>query len=486
MKPIRNNRTLTIRSRKTVAIILALTICSPFLAQDSFIGDEVALDQTFNPVVIPGNENGSESKEDKRHMPESLITWEYSRSDGALKIKKDYSLVQYTFDGMAFQREVLFTSPYTIPHVSDYKAEVYQDHFIINTAGDIFDLTTNEYIHTQIGNDVLMDKQDNKLLYRKNLVLDHEEDSLDQVRHGAIETEFYYFNLDTKQIENNLGRIYSSNNVFLGIGQINNAVFSPNKEQLAVFYPKADHENKWFIDDSKDSPCGSSRIYATPGTLRIVDVKTAKTVLLQEVLYDFGKTSFKKMPLHWVDNKTIVTHKKNGSLIRINTETKEVKDFNKISYIMSCDATPSFFQSASGTVYYRYSQKGNGIYAVDASSLKMKNVSKYDLDSDIKLGVMRDNPGHHVGYQYFLGDKLIIGHDAATNRNSFTKDYLAVLMLGDQHQFEPADAHSKIMVVDRMNNDKFEIDITHLKQMIGWFDHNGIMESAEVIEEKEN
>src|SRR5690242_2966446 len=82
----------------------------------------------------------------------SFLTWEYHRDGpGDFPGISSQVLVKYSFDDTGFIRKELFKTDHYVPHYSDAETKVYDDRYLINSFGDIYDLNSNKIIFDHIG-----------------------------------------------------------------------------------------------------------------------------------------------------------------------------------------------------------------------------------------------------------------------------------------------------------------------------------------------
>lgn len=408
---------------------------------------------------------GCSGQKEKKY---SLLTWEQvDPPEGVISLTQDYILVKYIFSDTGYTRKVLFRTNYYAPHYADYPTKIYDDRYLINSTGDIFDLDSNKYIHTHIGFDDLIEKRGDSVLmwhryYEPSFIFPS-----DSVRHSSIKTQYYFFDLRTKKIvqigKQGTYHDYNSHNEELfGIYRSVNAVISPDGNKMAYFVPHKDH-----IPIDSIAQCGWSRIFPTRGDIFIKYATGDSVKIADSVVFNFSIWSGNFTPVYWLSDNEILTQKKNGALVKITIKPYSVTEYPPIRDAYFCSFPTSFERVVTGQLYYYCGAQQGTVFEVNTTNNSLRPIPELPLSSG--YSVKFDHINHDYVKGYFFEGRNILSDTTATMMHSISgHNKIAIQcreVIPSRNQYQH---WNTIKIFDPATSKWMDIKIPYLKQMIGW------------------
>jgi hypothetical protein len=405
----------------------------------------------------------------------SLLTWEYRRDgEGVVPIENAQVLVKYTYSDTGYTRKEIFRTDHYIPHYSDYETRVYDDRYLINSTGDIYDLESNKIIHEHIGFDYFIEKSGDSVFMRHVYYEPERTFHKDSVRHRSIKADYYFFDLKTREIVQlkkygNYQDYNSHTAPLFGIYRSVSGLLSPGRKWVAYFKPKGDVVDDSFMKDSSYHLCGWVRLFPTYGDIFIKSSANDSIKIADSVRFDFGLWVPNGLPILWLSDNELLTHEKNGSVIKITIDPYTITKYTALDSVFNCAFPGRFERTVTNDILY-YCRTANGdIFKVNTASNSLEQTAVIPLSSRYSLRPISGHPNFEYVKEYLLDDKKILDDTTSTGRYSITPGDLIAIQCKEwvpsRNQY---DHWNTIKIFDPSTGKWIFIKVEYLKRLIGW------------------
>lgn len=345
----------------------------------------------------------------------SLVISECKEGENICETQK---VVKYKFqNGRLFGKEVLLTIKTNDVRFDLGGNFIYQNKFIINEWGDVFDIQNKSIILRSRG--VYVNILDSKLITRV---------------HRVDDEGFYSFDLQTK-ISKKLRSLKNFPDEYT-------YKFSPNNKLIAA---------------SNGSRFGKSSFvfYKVDSKLNLIKKKVVKgqfSASVSNIANELAKVNFV-----WIDNENILTQKQNGEIIKVNING-QIEPIVKIEIKDEPNSSPSFGRNENGDFYYYCNED----YLIDLKTKKIKSESVDVLPLNSRFSYKSENDSWRT---FYFGGKEI-GRIWSGATMSF-KGYLAVMFAEEGKNLGYPDG---IKVWNDTTNDWITLETNWSPRFIDWLE----------------
>ncbi|MCX6318782.1 MAG: hypothetical protein NTW29_15995 [Bacteroidetes bacterium] len=407
----------------------------------------------------------------------SLLTWEtYREGGGEVPQFKSNILVEYTFTGSGYLRNTLYETPVRyFPNFAEYPTQLYDDRYIINSMGDIFDLKDKKFIHAHIGDDYFVEKNGDSVIMRHTGYTPSSVLPSDKERHQTITTPYYFFQLSTGKIipisSGNRYRIGNTNRDQRDYAsQFTEGVLSPDKTRKVFFVPLEDPLSGNFLrNDTSLYLCGWTRVFHTRGYLEIRNADGSKQSIADSVQFEHSLRSAFNLPLTWLNDNEILTQKAGGQLIRIRLQPLQVITYPVIPNVNRCAYPPYFERTPEDSLVYVCSTQKENVFRINTFDNSITPLPATPIGYGYTQSHYDGTPPSIYGTRYQYKNVTILEDSMATEINKITREGLIAMVqreiIPTRNQYDP---WWWITIYDPEQNKKQTIKVGYLKQLIGW------------------
>ena len=405
----------------------------------------------------------------------SILTWEYRRDgEGTVPGESAQVLVKYTYSDTGYTRKEIFRTGHYIPHYSDYDTKVYDDRYLINSKGDIYDLDSNKIIHEHIGYDYFIEKSGDSVFMRH---IYYEPDTLfnkDSVRHRSIKTDYYFFDLKKRKIVqlNKYGNYHDYNShtaPLFGIYRSVTGISSPGRKWVAYFKPKSDVMDYSYIKDSSFYICGWARIFPTYGDIFIKSSANDSIKIADSVRFDFGLRVPNDLPILWLNNNELLTHEKNGSVIKITLHPYTITKYAALDSVVNCAFPGRFERTVTNDIFYYCRTTKGDIFKINIASNSLEQSPVIPISSRYSFRPVTGYPNYEYVKEYLFNNNTILDDTTATSLYRITPGDLIAIQCKEwvpsRNQY---DHWNTIKIFDPSTGKWIFIKVEYLKRLIGW------------------
>jgi hypothetical protein len=403
-----------------------------------------------------------------------LLTWEeirdlYGTKTGAV-------LVKYTLTDSGYKRSVIDTMNFQIfPHSTDYPVSVYDNRYLINILGDVYDLQKKKMIHEHIGQDIFMEKNGDSVIFRHRLYKDDNPFRNDKARHNEIKNPYYYFDLSSHHTGLfPAGSRYmiaeTEKNILNNFLPVPNGVLSPDKNKLAYFLVSDTIANTdYSLRDSSLYLCGWTRVFPTYGHIIIKRSATDSVIALRSVLFNFGLWHPNSLPLLWLNDSALLTQRKNGRLIILDITTGKTTDFSALEGVFNCSYPPRFEQTVNKEILYMCPTSHGEIFKVNIAGHSLEKITELQLANNYFIKPFTPNPNWEYVAGYGFNGKTILEDTTATGHYAILDNKIAIQCKERMPTPGRYEHHwNRIRIYDPAGEKWISIRIEYLKQLVGW------------------
>jgi hypothetical protein len=399
----------------------------------------------------------------------SLLTWENIETSYGAPFGT--ALVSYTLTDSGYLREVLdsLKLSYT-PNPTSYPASLYDNRYIINSMGDIYDVEERKMIFEHIGNDFFIEKIRHFSYEQLNPFRN------DSARHEAIKDPYYFFDLQLKQV----GSFARGNRYFLreeernrlnGFLAIPPGLLSPGKDRLAYFSIIDTIANSNYIYDSAFMICGWTRVFPTYGNIVVKTGMIDSTVVLRSVRFNFGLRHPNSLPLVWLNEHQLLTQRENGRLVMIDIESGKAIDFPPLQGVLHCSYPPRLERTADNQIIYICPASDGEMFRVNTAAYALEKVKELTLSGNYAIKPITPNPNWEYVAGYSYNKKMILEDSTVTQHHSIADDKIAIQCKERTPTPDRYDHYwNTIRIYQGATGKWTPIRVENLKQLIGW--HN--------------
>ncbi len=400
-----------------------------------------------------------------------LLTWEYQKEvAGTVATKRTYVLCAYEKADTGYVRTEVLKTPYMVLDYSAYTTQVVQNRYLINSVGDIIDLKSQKLIFEHIGSDLFDGIKGDSVFFvhvGNHLRVQLKDDSL---RHSQINSSRYYYHLRTKRIEElktgkRMEILPSAVHKMIKI----HGIKSPNRDYEARFTPKEEEDPFWHTNESKYASCGWARIFPVKGTLSVTETKSGAEVFTQEAIFSFGLTLIEYLPIHWLNETTLITHASNGHLLLIDLKKNSVSKFEPIRGVRDCTYPAYFKTDGLGNLFYMCPSDSGYQYLVDTANRKTSLTNTRWLSED--FGIVSTNYDYRDIYdvKYTFRGQEITSDTTQTVYFTFQANRLAFQLKAKEAPKHSGCSQDKILIFNGDDQSLDTIKVECLVQLVGCY-----------------